>query len=345
MNGMQTSDIEDMGNNPANDIKKYLKFLRAYRRLYLAILGCVVVIIILAYLIIRPQFTATAVIGAPVPSPTTALYSSMSQSIGGGLASKLMGAGGSSDFFSTFQQMLTSDRLTQDLIYKDKVLQEILPDKFPNGLPKENVKPGPARMVLDTIKRTLGRPTGYSIAPILVQKYLDKNFSITQSAPPSGTLFSAFSSNSNTYLLVSIDAYSPETAVNLLKTILNRADANIRNDQLNDLNARIAYINNELNRVTSTAQRDMLINILSNQEQIRMMLVADKHFSYTMVSAPYAQSRPTSPMPLTAAAIRGIVISLALWLALVALAMKSEKTAYKLRRFYRPKKQTVPDEI
>ena len=99
----------------------------------------------------------------------------------------------------------------------------------------------------------------------------------------------------SSYMIVSFKYKDHQKAEDLLNVILSRADKIIREDQQRDVVARISYIKSELPTVTQTETRDAMIGILSDQEGLKTMLVADKRFAFTMVDPPHASPTPTFP--------------------------------------------------
>ena len=126
--------------------------------------------------------------------------------------------------------------------------------------------------------------------------------------------FAASLLGSSGYMTVSLSMTGRAKSEQVLRIILDRADDIIRQEQLRDVKARIAYINSELPNITASEQRLALIQILSSQEELKTMMVADHRYASTLVDPPAAPPLPSSPMS------PGKAFLASLFLALVALA-------------------------
>lgn len=293
--------------------------LRSYLLLLLAIVITALVLLFLFYSYKTPTYTAEALIGPPTPSPTAAMYSSMGQSLGGGLTSKLLGGdGGGGTFFNMYRQLLVSSRLVDELARKDMFLERVFNAQW-DAANKRWASPGPLHGVSSFVKRLLNRPVSDHPGVVELQNYLMAHLSIKASKSPGASGVGALTTADNAYIIVSFTANNPAQAASMLQVILDRADEIIRQEQLQDVNARIAYIENWLPRITQAEQKTALIQILANQEQIKMMTVADKRFSYVLISTPYASTVPTTPMPIGMAIFRLLLLCVLLWGGMVAM--------------------------
>jgi hypothetical protein len=140
---------------------------------------------------------------------------------------------------------------------------------------------------------------------------------------------SLLSGVSSTYSRVTFTYGDPQQAEKLLNLILHEADEIIRQDQRHDVSARMAFLGREIPTVTVSDQRESLIALLSNQEQLQMMIEADKRFASSLIDPPYASQWPTSPGPIVGHVAIAIVLSVFVWAGLVFAAMRFEP----VRRF------------
>ena len=319
----------------------YFTRMRACFPVFFAILFVFMLGWALIYFFATPTYTATATIGPPNPSPISSLIANMgAPSIGGGMAKKLLGAAGAggstNDPFQEYQQLLVSPRLIVALT-KTKGFMPLAFSGLWDRSANKWEDPSFVHNVTSAVKRLLQRPTSDHPDDVWLALYLQNNFSVSQAADVSGSGITSLANlGGNNYLTLSLDADSPEKAQTLQNTILNVTDDLIRQEQLRDVIARIAFIESELKKVTEADQRDALIQTLASQEQLNVMMVADKRFAYVLVSTPYASPVPTWPMSPGKAIALSVFLSLVLWGVLVALETKFTFVQRQLLRFRWP---------
>jgi len=286
----------------------FLRELSRYFRLYLLLFALGLVGCTLMYVLVEPVYTASATIGPPRPSPA----SSMLTGLGGGgaagsITKRLLGssAGGqSTDPFDEYLAVLYSTRLANELTKKEHLLPVIFASSWDEktGTWRER---GPLHRVMAAIKHFLHRPSTDHPDANYLRDYLSKHLDILGTT--SKNLLVASSDSS--YLAVSLPAPSPRQAETILNVILSRADEIIRQEQLRDVNARITYLSSELPKISQAEQKDAIIQALSNQESLRMMLVADQRYASTLIDIPHASPTPTWPPSLPVAVTMTMVIS------------------------------------
>jgi hypothetical protein len=321
----------------------YLARMRTCFPVFFVILSAFVFLWALIYIFIPPTYTATATIGPPNPSPIASLIANMgAPGIGGGMAKKLLGAAGgggsTNDPFQEYQQLLVSPRLIVELTQTKGFLPLVFSDQWDAAANKWE-DTSLVHDVAAVVKRLLQRPVKDQPDAVSLAEFLQLNFSVNQAADAGTTGVASLASlGGNNYLTLSLDAKNPDKAEKILDTILAKTDDLIRQEQLRDVVARIAYIENELKRVTEADQRDALIQTLASQEQLKVMMVADKRFAYVLVSTPYASPVPTWPTTPGKAVALSVFLSLVLWGVLVAFETKSAFVERHLRRFRWPLK-------
>jgi hypothetical protein len=288
----------------------YWTNLLSYYRLPLLIFATLLTALVLIYVLVRPIYTAKAVIGPPNPSPIKAMMASMGT--GGALGlSRLAGAvaSGNNDPFQEYQQLLNSSGISVALAAKDQFLQRVFyrrwDEKTGRWIQPDSTVAHFIQGISAGTKAFLHRPVFIAPGVPDLQKYLTRNLVIEPVKAPGASL-SAFGSVGAGYIELSFPAETPAHAQSYLMMVLDRADTIIREEQLHDVQARIAYIKNELPAITDIDQRTALVQTLANQEELKTMMVADKRYAYVLVSAPYASPVPTSPI----APITGILLSL-----------------------------------
>jgi hypothetical protein len=294
--------------------------LRRMRHTYPVFFAILFLFILLwagVYLCVDPEYTAEATIGPPNPSPTSALLST-----GGNgsvsFAKKLMGGGssGGNDTFQEYQNLLQSPRLAVELAARDGFLQVIFDNQW--DAEKKAWKPhGMLRNIMTSVKQFLKRPVSENPDATVLYMFLQKHLSASQA----GSRFALASMDSG-YIDASLHYKNREEAEKILGIILHRADEIIRQEQMRDVEARIAYIKNELPNIQQTEQRDSLISVLTNQEELKVMLVADQRFASILISPPYASPIPSSPTGPLRAAIVSMFLSITIWILLLLLEIR-----------------------
>ncbi|NIJ46990.1 hypothetical protein [Rhizomicrobium electricum] len=304
-------------------IARYARKLRQHLLLFPVVLFVFVVLFFLFYAVSKPTYVATAVIGPPNPSPINSMLNSMTglPKATTGLTSRLLGGGGNggNDPFQEYQQLLQTPRLVNELAEHDGVLQVVFGGLWDTEK-KVWMEPGGLSRFTAPIKRLMHRPVATHPNSIMLAQYLKSHLSIDQAGSVGQSATASFAGlGSSNYLVLSLRSDRPEKAELLLSKILFRADNIIRQEQMRDVDARIKYIESELLRVTQSEQRSALIQTMANQEDIKVMMVADKRFAYVLVSPPYASPIPVSPGSPGKALMITAAVSVIVWAGLVLL--------------------------
>jgi hypothetical protein len=315
------------------EISSFILRLCKYLRLLCLLILVLVIFNLSSYLLIEPVYVAHATIGPPNPSPISSMVTGGTPLGGGiGVASRLLGSGGSgNDTFSEFKQLLYSPRLATELVDKDKFLQQVYPTAWDERIKSWRPR-GPVFAVKAFIYRILHQPVMEHPDSDALGAYLNNNLEVVQAAGVGASQVVSVAGLGTNYITISLKADTPEHAEILLGIILRRADELIRQEQLQDVEARIAYIKRELSDVTMMAQRGNMIDLLASQQQLKTLLVADKRFAHVLVSMPHASYIPTSPMDPVKSTSLAIAFSFALWIALVLLAENIEAIGRQLCR-------------
>lgn len=311
-----------------DEMKVFLRELFKHFRVLAYFFGILFVISVFYYMTAPRKFVAVAVIGAPQLSVTESLNSNPA-----GVASQLLGVSGANSNgqgkYQQFVQMLHSVRLAQVLAEKDNILPAMYPNKW-----DEKNKRWKAPTKIDDFKRSVKAALQYPASSVpdtqLLVRFLDKNLDITPIAPKGGK---SLLGNSTAYYSISLRYRSPEEARKLLALILEETDALIRNDVSRDVSTRIAYLQTELPNVAVTDQRTSLISLLSSQEQMQMMLKADRRYAFNMIDPPNANRFPVSPMGPIVYLLLSFVLAILGWGGLVWLSLRNEwfaKLLYKI---------------
>jgi hypothetical protein len=320
-----------MHDGPA-DFQKYIKYLSSLRQrarvtipLFAIILAVMTTWWLLIYCFGSAVYSAEAVIGPPGPSPSNSMLMSMGSVGIGGEAGRILGgaSSGGNDPFQEYLQLLPSPRLRAELDEKDHFLTQVFPQSW-NAHTNTWKPPGSVHSIVAAIMHLLKRPTADHPDLESLGRYFGRYMNISPSASAGRSSALNMAGLSPGFVRISLDANDPRRAEHLLNVMLHRADEIIRQERLADIKARIDYIQKSLPIVTEADQKKTLIQILAQQEELEVMLVADKRYAHVLVSNPYASPVPVSPMSPIRAAIVSIFLSLTLWVALLSIEGKSE---------------------
>lgn len=313
--------------------------MKYYRRLPLFIFPVFLILLVIYYVVAKPLYSATEIIGQPqnpmtVSSSAGLLSSTISKSLGGSSDS-------SDDYFRTLQQMLQSPGLSAELAAHDHFLQQTFPRMWDSA--HQRWKPrGMLHKVASAVKSAMGiQVTDHPGIPQLL-KHLDQSLSVESIKDASGSSLSALTGRRASFVSVSYIAPTPDAARAQLNTIMHRADETIRQQNLQETNARIRYLKQQLASVTQAEMRNAYIQLLTTQEYQKMAMVADVPFSYTVLSPPFVPNKPVSPMGLGIGLILSIFMTLILWAILAYWGQASEKMAARMRFFAR-KGASIPE--
>jgi hypothetical protein len=312
--------------------------------LFYPLLGICMVGWALIYLLVTPTYTAEAIIGPPNPSPTNSMIAQMGISgLGSSITSKLAGIGGGSENnpYQEYLQLLHSRRLVNDLVAKDDILPKVF---YKHWDARDNRWKPPSILheAASVVKRLLNRPVSDHPDENRLSKYFEKHLTITQISNGAISLANLGSG----YMSVKFDLQNRQASEAILNTILSRADDEVRSEQLRDVVARIDYINKELPNVHQSEQIEALIEVLSHQQHLQIMMVADKRFAFTLISPPFASTIPTKPPSFIAAILISLLISILVFCLLLWFEPRSDRIKKIIAYFYRPNpSQSLPQDM
>ena len=267
--------------------------LWAHFRFFLISAVVFVVVIMAQYLSIKPSYTAIAVIGPPGPSPVNSFIGNTNAN---SVASRLLGGGGggaTNNVFQEYLQLLQSVRLAKVLIDKHHLLQTMHLgnwDKKNNRWRSSNT----GFSVINELKHLLGRRIKDHPDVDDMVNILHGQLKVSVPGNSIGARLSPLQMASP-YPTVSFVYDDPQKAEQILNLILLEADNIIREDMRRNVIARLTFLNAEAPKVTVSDQREALIAIESQQEQLLMMIEADQRFASTFIEPPYASLNRTSP--------------------------------------------------
>jgi hypothetical protein len=321
-------------------MRGYAKALIANRRFFFVVLVISLFLTLGAAVVLPAKYTAVAVVGPPGPSPTNVMVAAsgggLLPGVGGngglaGVASKLLGGAtgaGSSDPYQEFLQILQSTRLQEALIERDHILPLIFHKKW-DAQHGVWLPPTMLHVAKSRVMRLFNRPVSDVPSIEELAQYFEKNVTIASASATSGGMAGMLGGLSP-YTSVSITADDPRMAEKLLSMILREADDLIRADERQEVSARLAYLRSQIPKVTVADEKQILVSILSSQEQLQMMIESDPRFASTMVDPPFSSDIPTFPKgPLVCAALAVAFASL-VWTGLTYFACAGWPTARAL---------------
>jgi hypothetical protein len=319
------SDDDDAPGAPRRklfDVAKLVDELRTYYPLFFAILFVFVGVTLAVTLMMKPAYTATALVG-PADNSDQPFSEDALGGLGhgglGGIAKHLHVGGGlggqTGDKFDEYTSLLTSSRLAAVLVDKDRILPEIFAAQWDAANRRWRPSGGLLAQGINGLKRLLGR----TVKPQPDQDDLSKFLA---------TKLKVDTSLETGFATVTFAFASPQEAERILDLILLEADNIIREDKRRDVAARIAYLNSALARLDVADEKEQLIDTLSQQEQEMMMIQSDHRYASLMIDPPHAPRKPSSPLPTIDAAI-AVVLSGVAW----ACAVRFTPQTGRLRNF------------
>lgn len=274
--------------------------------------------------VLPPRYEAEAVIGPPTSTAVETLLPGIAGFTSGGTAQaaakKFLGGGGGSssiDPFDSYLQLLRSMRLANVLVQNDQALQTIFASRW--DAPSRSWKPaGLMHRLSSPLKGLFHRPD-HSVPDVEdVKKFLDDNLGVANITAAGSSLLPI----SSPYYRVTFDFTSPQGGAQLLTTILREADDIIRQEERRDVSARLAFLNRKMPSVTVAEQRQTLIDSLSSQQQLEMMLEADKRFASSLIDPPFASQTPVYPRGPGFFLLVGVALSVVAWMTILFAAMR-----------------------
>lgn len=211
--------------------------------------------------------------------------------------------------FALYTEGLRS-RFAADALARDPVIMRSVFEEEWSARDNAFVEPsGPLKPVIAVLKAVFGIPTYPWRAPDAdrLQAYLQSKIKIVQNpkSPVVTVIYSHPSASFAGYLLSS----------------LNKAvDSDLRRRSLDRSSQSIAYLTQQLARVTLVEHREAVADALSDQEKQRMFASSTLPFAAEPFGGIVVSLRPTSPQPvvvLIAAGIAGIVAGIA-WIIISA---------------------------
>jgi hypothetical protein len=324
------NDERDGTDKQWAEVRQYFVLTWRYIRVVPVIFGVLFILGMIWYVTVTRVYTSIAVIGPPNPSPVSTLVGSLTGSSGsGGIARRIMGSsqGGTNDIFLEYIQLLSSTRLSMELIKKDNVLPVIFAKQWDSSS-KSWRKPG---WLLTAARFVLGRPAKDYPDTDSLKRFLERNMVVTEISTKKSSILST--SSSQGYTMVTLSFTDRETAMSLLSIILKRADDIIREEQMDDVMVRISILRSEIAKTDQLEQKQSLIQTLAGQEELRTMLLADNRYASILVDEAYAPREPTSPRSVLRLIFLIAASSIGIYLLVVGMGYRSVRLHRFLERF------------
>jgi uncharacterized protein involved in exopolysaccharide biosynthesis len=264
------------------DLRELVHDIKGARYTILVALILAVVVASICLAVIRPTYSAKAVLGPAERSNSSGLSSALNQLSGASsLLGVNLGSANSGDFVK-FTQILQSERLAR-LLFQDTSLRPIFFGHVWSTRTHSWVEPsGMFFRIKQTLKRLVGMQPWTLPNPFVLQSTLAHRLD-TMPDPVTG------------YLTLNFEAASPAGAQYALAKIIKGADSLVRQDLRSRSAGRISYLQHQLKAITIQDQRQAIIALLSTEERNMMMVSADRIYSADELDPPSASSVPSSP--------------------------------------------------
>ncbi len=239
-----------------------------------------------------PEYTARMVVG-PAASE---LMSSGARSTRGGPLSFLgangFGAGAVTEF-ERFMELKASAELAERLQSKRRVLQRVFVDMWdPEG--RRWIRPdGLVAASKMALRESLRLPPWTPPSIEVLAEYLQEE--IKQSHERGSSLWVLKCSN-----------HDPTLAKQLLTWVHAETDVMIRERAMLRASEQIKYLEGKLMTISVKEHRDALVDLLSQQERVLMVIGSGLPYAAEIIEAPTVSEVPTWPWPIRALAIGGL---------------------------------------
>lgn len=234
------------------------------------------------------QYAASAIVRPSTQSSQIENLLSASGSLGLGGLTSMLSTDQQSDF-DAFATLLNSNAVAVRLVRtRPIILQTIFSGDWDAATHTWRRAPIKA-YTIDLVRRLLGYPAWTPPGYEELQSYLSKKIDVSTDFKTS-------------QLTMTYTAEDPTFARNLIVWDYDAADQIARQEARIRANKRIAYLQSELSKPNRTDMHDVLIELLSKEEQQKMMSDADEYFSMLPIERPTILQKPTGPsIPLTLA--------------------------------------------
>jgi hypothetical protein len=283
------------------------------RGLFASVVGIVLVLTIIVLHVLSTQYTVSMSVAPIVES---------NQQLGGGLGTlarlggvNLNGLTGGSGQFRLFVEGLKTRDTAETLAQDPDLMHGLFATRWDDS--QKQWKP---QSVLSKIVRGIEAFFGVPVEPWHPPN-ADQVYDLLQ------TQLGIDDDPKEPTVSLSIQTEHPEVAAVLLSKLVHNVDETLRARALERANSYIAYLNLELQKVTVSDYRSILVEHLAEQEQTRMMASATVSFAAQTFSAPSRSNTATAPK-----SILLLIIALAVGIiAGAAIAVLAERRRWFVR--------------
>ena len=294
--------------NEDSDLTGYYAFVVGRAKRYYKLLGYTLTaftVVVIAYThFAEPVYLALAALTPPKDallnisglSGSAEGLASIGRRLGLGIGG---GASGSNqDLFDEYTRVLQSYRLASKLAGSRSFLALAFPRNFDPATGHLKKRSGFVADTIREVKSALGLPLATDSDEDQVFKFLTDSLTVSQPHDPTTSISE-----------VILKFNDGPSAQKILEIILAEADAQMRTDRGRDIAARIAYLQDQLQKVTLDGQRTALISLLTMQQSTMMIIAADHRYASYVVEPPHAPQKPAWP---NVASTVGLILFLAI---------------------------------
>ena len=261
---------------------------------------------ILSFISATRIYEASAILSA-APGSATASRSNNALS-GAARLIGLGGGGGADSDYNKFQALLTSSFLAERLAARPGFLQRMYPERWDAESKTWRQSSGPRAMLRAMLGRAPRKPPQAEDVRAYILGNLDQNLSIQTAL-----------------LTLRVTAENPEFARDLLVAVHRESDNILRDAARQRSQLRIRYLQKTLPSVEAIEQRQVLIQLLNQEEQTNMMIESDPNYAADIVDPSNVPPDPVSPVltiSLVASLMIGAFLGVLLYLFLRAMGWR-----------------------
>jgi hypothetical protein len=268
------------------NFKTLIRVISARRKLVFSCMGATLLLAIVYLHVALHTYTATFMV-SPIPSSSDGLSSKL-QGMGAlaSLAGARLNLDSGSQSFLLYQQAIYSRDVANVLSRNPVVMHRLFAGQWDAETQQWKRPNGPLRSVSGAIKSVIGIPVRPWLPPdgAALQEYIQHNVGVV--ADPEKPV-----------VVITYDNVDPAFAVFLLTELDRAVDAKLRKIALLRATEYVDYLSTQLMQVTNSDVRQALINTLTEQERIKMMVNATAPYAAQPFGPPSASRAPTKPKP------------------------------------------------
>ncbi len=264
------------------DIAKISRTIWRRRDVFFSVLGAIFLLTVVALHAVLKSYDVTASV-APVTQSSQQISGSISALAKlGGVNVGGLGAGG--EQFRLFISAITSREVGDQLARDQTLMKGLFPFQWSESEQRWKEPSG----ILHTVSHVVQEALGIPVRPW---------------APPSGedvakllsTKLEIDEDPKSPVVTLQMQSSHPEVALRLMRELIATIDGQLRSRAMRRVDDYIAYLTQEIQRVSVAEYRAALTEHLAEQEQIRMMASANVSFAAQIFSAPTTATVASGP--------------------------------------------------